>query len=67
MLQVRVNGKEHRLEEGTSVAALLETLEFLKEGVAVEINRHIVPRRRHAEILLEDRDEIEIVTFVGGG
>jgi sulfur carrier protein len=67
MPAVLVNGDSRQIEAGTSVAALLEALELPREGVAVEINRAIIPRRLHPERLLEDGDEIEIVTFVGGG
>ncbi len=67
MLVVKVNGEDRRLEEGTSVDGLLERLALQRPGVAVEINREIVPRRRHSAIQLRDGDEVEIVTFVGGG
>ena len=46
---------------------MLEALELPREGVAVEVNRGIVPKRAHQEVLLSDGDEVEVVTFVGGG
>jgi sulfur carrier protein len=67
MPTVRINGENRQFEEGTSISDLLRALDLPLEGVAVEVNRTIVPRRSHAEILLKDRDEVEIVTFVGGG
>lgn len=67
MPAVRVNGEERRVGDATSVSALLESLELRPHGVAVEINRQVIPRQQHGERLLEDGDEIEIVTFVGGG
>jgi sulfur carrier protein len=64
---VRVNGKEMEVAEGTTVAGLLERLEIGRERTAVERNREIVPRGRHAETVLADGDVLEIVTAVGGG
>jgi thiamine biosynthesis protein ThiS len=37
------------------------------EHSPVELNRRIVPRSRYAATSLADRDELEIVTLVGGG
>ena len=34
---------------------------------AVERNREVVPRAQHASEQLSDGDELEVVTFVGGG
>jgi sulfur carrier protein len=67
MPAVKINGEVHQLEEGTSVAELIQALDLPGDGVAVEINRAIIPRRSHAERLLRAGDEVEIVTFVGGG
>ena len=67
MLEVTINGETHSLADGTTIKRMLETLELSGEGVAVEVNRSIVPRRTHREALLGDGDEVEIVTFVGGG
>ena len=67
MTAIVLNGEPHPLEPGTSVAALLETLELDPRQVAVERNREIVPRATYAETLLADGDTLEVVTFVGGG
>ena len=67
MLEVTINGETHSFADGTTIKRMLETLELSGEGVAVEVNRSIVPRRTPREALLGDGDEVEIVTFVGGG
>ena len=66
-MQVRINGKEHDIEAGTTVATLLCELDAAPQRVAVEINRELVPRRTFEEVILNEGDTIEIVTFVGGG
>ena len=66
-MRVTVNGAEKELPEGLSVRGLIEHLALADGPVAVEINRAIVPRARHASQLVTDGDAIEIVHFVGGG
>ena len=66
-MKIVVNGTSHELPRPLSVAELLERLEILPRGVAVEVNLQLVPRARHAEHLVGDGDQLEIVTLVGGG
>jgi thiamine biosynthesis protein ThiS len=62
-----LNGEPHELPEGTTVAAMLAALQLAPGRVAVERNREIVSRDRHARVVLGDGDRVEVVTFVGGG
>ena len=62
-----VNGEPREVPPGTTVADLLAVLAIEPRGTAVERNRELVPRRRHAETKLAAGDRVEIVTLVGGG
>lgn len=66
-MKVVINGEPTTLEQGCSIAELLDSRNVGRERVAVEVNRDIVPRAKHAEHTLMDGDQIEIVQFVGGG
>ena len=66
-ISIRVNGGHRRVPAGISVAALALELGLEPTKVAVERNLEIVPRSTLAEITVEDGDDFEIVTFVGGG
>lgn len=66
-LRIRVNGDAVLAAWGSTVADLLRQLDLDSRRVAVERNREIVPRAEHALLELADGDELEIVTFVGGG
>ena len=66
-ISIRVNGEHRRVNVGISVADLALELGLEPTRVAVERNLEIVPRSTLAEVTIEDGDEIEIVTFVGGG
>lgn len=56
-----------RVREGMTVAALALELGLEPTRVAVERNLEIVPRSTLGQVPVEDGDDFEIVTFVGGG
>ena len=64
---ITVNGERRVIPAGTSVAALLAELGLSSERVAVELDRALVGRARHATTALAGGERIEIVTLVGGG
>lgn len=66
-IAIVVNGLDRQVPAGTTVLGLIEELGLAGRKVAVERNREIVPRARHAEEQLADGDRVELVTFVGGG
>jgi thiamine biosynthesis protein ThiS len=66
-IQVSVNGEAVQVPAGSSLGDLLRTLELDRARVAVEHNRRVVPRAEHAGLMLNHGDQLEIVTFVGGG
>jgi thiamine biosynthesis protein ThiS len=67
MIAVTVNGRPESIAEGATLTALLQQLGIQGPFVAVEVNRDVIPRNRHAETRLQAGDRIEIVHFVGGG
>lgn len=66
-LSIIINGEPRRISTGLTVAGLIAELGLNPKKVAVERNLEIVPRSTHAEVLLADGDQLEIVHFVGGG
>jgi thiamine biosynthesis protein ThiS len=66
-ISIRVNGAHRRVVQGFSVADLALELGLEPAKVAVERNLEIVPRSTLADVAVEDGDDFEIVTFVGGG
>ncbi len=66
-MQISVNGEARDIDDGLTLAALLEQLELAGKRIAVERNEAIIPRARHAETVLEDGDKIEIIHAIGGG
>ncbi len=66
-IQIRLNGADHRLAAGVTIAELVRSLDLDPAKVAVERNREIVPRSTLADVTVEQGDELEVVHFVGGG
>jgi sulfur carrier protein len=67
MIQVTVNGAAHRFEAPLNLRVMLEKLEMAGKKIAVERNGEIVPRSAHADTVIGDGDQLEIVVAVGGG
>jgi len=66
-VSIRVNGEHRRVRAGLTIADLALELGLDPVKVAVERNLEIVPRSTLSEVPVEDGDDFEIVTFVGGG
>ena len=66
-LTLRINGEQQSVPAPITVDALLAHLAVDNRQVAVERNRTIVPKTEFDSTELAEGDEIEIVTFVGGG
>jgi thiamine biosynthesis protein ThiS len=62
-----MNGEPREVEAGTTVARLIAALQMQPRYLAVERNFELVPRGSHAECVLYEGDQLEIVTLVGGG
>ena len=63
---LKVNGDEKELPEGTTLRQLVTSFKLAPEKVAIELNRRLVRSEKY-DTPLKDGDEVEIVTFVGGG
>lgn len=64
---ITVNGKQRDNLAGRSIRALLGELSLETTRVVVECNGHIVARDAYDTTPLVDQDEIEVISFVGGG
>ena len=65
-MTIHVNGQPRDVADGTTVAQLIEQHNLTPQKVAVELNRRLIRAERY-DTPLQPGDEVEIVTFVGGG
>jgi sulfur carrier protein len=66
-MNIILNGEPRDLPEAATVAQMLALLGYGERRVAVERNRAVVPKSRHATESLADGDRIEIIQAIGGG
>lgn len=66
-MRLIINGDNRDVEDGLTVAELLQSMGLDARKIAVERNREIVSRSKFAETHLAEGDQLEIVHFIGGG
>lgn len=66
-MRVQVNGETKDVDEGLTLAQLVEQLRLAPERLAVELNLAVVRRADWPTTRLCEGDRVEIVHFVGGG
>ena len=65
-MTIKVNGDNREVEEGTTIRQLVGQFNLIPEKVAIELNRRLIRADKYDQPL-KAGDEVEIVTFVGGG
>lgn len=66
-MRIKINGEYKEVAEGTTLDCLLDAFEIKRQGIAVDLNKEIVPKRLFGSTVLKDGDAVEIVRMVGGG
>jgi sulfur carrier protein len=68
-MTIWLNGEEHELPAGTSLAAAVEAAGAPPggRGVAVAVDGEVVPRDRWGRVRLDDGQRVEVVQAVQGG
>ncbi|MEO6435413.1 MAG: sulfur carrier protein ThiS [Tepidisphaeraceae bacterium] len=66
-MTIKVNGQDQEVASGTTLTQLIQQHNLTPQKVAVELNRRLVRTEKYEETELKAGDEVEIVTFVGGG
>ena len=65
-MTITVNGQAKEVADGTTVAQLVAQHNLTPTKVAIELNRRLLRAEKY-DTPLKEGDEIELVTFVGGG
>jgi sulfur carrier protein len=66
-MKLLLNGEATFIPVSLTVGDFLDRLGLPRKGIAVELNREIVPKSAYADMRLSEGDRVEIVQFVGGG
>jgi thiamine biosynthesis protein ThiS len=65
-MTITVNGNEQDTTDGTTVHDLIAQHQLTPQKVAIELNKRLLRTEKY-DTVLKAGDEVEIVTFVGGG
>jgi sulfur carrier protein len=65
-MKIQLNGEAYSTEART-ITELLKENDIVPERVAIELNLKIIKKDRYNDTEIRDGDEIEVVSFVGGG
>jgi len=66
-MRITLNGHPADIPDGSTAEQLVESSGLASTVCAVEINKTLIPKSERAQRLIEEEDQIEIVTLVGGG
>ena len=66
-IKIKLNGKDLIIPEKTTVKSLIDYLNLPISKIAIEMNRKILDKKKINKIILNKKDKIEIVHFIGGG
>jgi len=66
-ISIVVNGRQKQVPTGCTLLQLLAELGIQPAGIAVEVNCRIQTGSQFATTTINESDQIEIVSLVGGG
>ena len=67
MITVTLNDKDYQLEENTTLAVFIESLDIKPQGIAIAIDYTVVPKEQWGKTLLADKTNIMLIHAVSGG
>lgn len=67
MAVAKINGVEESVESSTTISSYLDSKGYNKASVIVEYNFTILKSEIWERTVINDKDNIEILSFVGGG
>lgn len=66
-MNITVNGKSHDHRGDGSLDSLLAELGANVDAVALMVNERVIPRVERSTIMLQPGDQVEVLSFMGGG
>ena len=66
-IKIKINGKNLSIDQNSTVFSLSKKLNMPLNKVAIELNEKIIDKKKLKNIILKNKDKLEIVHFIGGG
>lgn len=67
MVKIKINGQAKEVAKNSTIQNLIDQNALKSNMFVVEKNLEIVPKENYSSITVSDGDEVEIVSFFGGG
>lgn len=64
---ISVNGQRRHVETGTTLSALLDEVVEERRGVAVAVDKEVVPRSDWTGFVVREGMDVEVVSAAAGG
>jgi len=66
-MNIKINGKNEEIKKTVSISGLIASKGLPADRIVVEHNFKIIAKEEWPKILLSEDDNLEIVSFMGGG
>lgn len=66
-MRIKINGKEETVKTALDLNKLVLNKGLIPDHIVVEYNYNIIGKEKWGTVTLKDNDNIEIISFVGGG
>ena len=66
-IKIKINGKKLEMNQSSTLASVVKKLNIPLNKVAIELNREIINKKKIKSIKIKNKDNLEIVYFIGGG
>jgi len=66
-IKIKFNGKNLLIDKSSNIDNLIKQFNIKLNNVAIEYNNKIIDKKKIKQIMLKNKDFIEVVHFIGGG
>ena len=66
-IKIKINGKKLKVNQSSTMDSIVKKLNIPLNKVAIELNREIINKKKIKNIKIKNKDNLEIVYFIGGG
>ena len=66
-IKIKINGKKLEVNQSSTMASIVKKLNIPLNKVAIELNKEIINKKKIKNIKIKNKDNLEIVYFIGGG
>ncbi|KNF10039.1 thiamine biosynthesis protein ThiS [Gottschalkia purinilytica] len=66
-MHIKINGKNKSVKDDISILDLLTSNNLNPNNVVIEYNYTILEREEWQDTILKENDNLEVLSFVGGG